>query len=108
MTYRVVVVREVVESLAAYRGHIALERHAPIEADRWLERAFAVLDSLAEWPERFELDESASAYFGVEIRRRTFDSHSFFYTVDEPGMRVTVLRLQHAAMRRPGEPPEDQ
>lgn len=94
-------------AIAAEARYIAVEAHAPLNAQRWLERIWDAVDSLEQWPRRAALAEE-SAYVEHEVRQLVVGKHLLLFTIDDDGRKVWVIGLRHGRRlpRRSELPPD--
>ena len=99
--YAVLLTRTARDAIRTHARFLALDQHAPLDAERWLERILVCVASLERWPRRCGLAEE-DAYVDCEVRRMVIGSHLLLYTVLEEDRRVVVLGLRHGS-RAPHE-----
>ncbi len=94
-------------AIADQARYIAVEEHAPLEAQRWLERIWDALDSLERWPFRAAHAEE-DAFVSYEVRQLVIDSHLLLFTVSDEQRKVWIIGLRHGhRLPRPQDLPED-
>lgn len=87
--YRVVISQSAMAALDEHVRYIAMEREAPQNAAKWLEKALRMVSTLKLFPQRCPLaPESASSNF--EVRMLVVDTCVFTYRVDEANRVVRV------------------
>jgi plasmid stabilization system protein ParE len=75
---------------------LAVEKQAPVNAARWLERVYAAAEALESFPRRGGLAPE-NEFRPYEIRKLNVGDHVLLYTIDEPSQTVWVLGLRHGA-----------
>jgi plasmid stabilization system protein ParE len=96
MTHRVVITAAAKQDLRA--AYLWAAEHAPLTAARWLNRFETELQTLADFPERFQLAPE-NALVEPEIRQLIFGrrqgAHRALFNID--GNQVKVLHIRRAA-----------
>lgn len=106
ITYTVCIAERAVESIESYRRFIALDRMAPLSAQRWVDKVFDEIGGLASFPKRCPLapENPKTAY---EVRMRVVGKYLILFHVDDARQTVWVLGFRHGHQRpRPGELPK--
>ncbi len=94
-------------AITAQAHCIAVEAHAPLNAERWLGRIWDAVVSLEQQPRRAAKAEE-DAYVEYEVRRLVIDSHLLLFTIDDDRRKVWIIGLRHGhRLPRPGELPPD-
>ena len=75
---------------------------SPIQAERWLRRLYAKIDTLEQFPERCAFARERD-YLEEELRQLIFMSHRVVFKVDKPVSTVYILHVRHAKQRAIGE-----
>ena len=107
MIYEVRLTDQTRAAILGQADFIASVRHAPMNAERWLERVWDAIDSLAEWPRRYALapENDTRPY---DIRKIAVGDYLLVFTVDDESSRVWVIGFRHGAMLpRPDDLPDD-
>ncbi len=96
MKYAVEVTDAALEAMLAQARYIAIECQSPLNAQRWLEQAWDVIDSWEEMPRRHNLAaENASKPY--EVRRALLGKYSILFTIDENTRTVRVIGFRHGS-----------
>jgi plasmid stabilization system protein ParE len=94
-------------AIAEQARYIAIEEHAPLEAQRWLERIWDAVDSLERWPFRAAHAEE-DAYVSYEVRQLVIGHHLLLFTVSDAKRKVWIIGLRHGhRLPRPQDLPGD-
>lgn len=85
--------------------YIAIESHAPLNAERWLERVIAAAHSLDRMPRRCA-KAAESDLRSFEIRAIHIDGYLLLFTVNDEDATVIVINARHGRqLPRPEELP---
>ena len=98
MNYRVIVAPEAYAALEAYIDYVAVEKQAPLNAARWLDKALAALKSLQTFPHRRPLAPE-NDHCRETIRMLIVDRCLFLYRVDDDARTVRVLDFRHGSQQ---------
>ena len=86
---------------------IAIERRAPENAKRWLERLWDAVDSLEHFPRRAAKAEE-DGLVPYEVRQLVVGSHLILFTIDDDHRKVWIVGLRHGRrLPRPQDLPMD-
>ncbi len=96
MLYRVVVSQEVFDRLEAFVDYIAIEQQAPLNAERWLRKAWQHIQTLKTFPNRCP-KAPEDKQFDFTVRMLIVDRCLFLYTVDEEKREVQVFGFRHGS-----------
>lgn len=99
-TYRVVISPGAQEALDAHIKHIAIDKMEPLNAQRWLQKAYAAVDTLSMFPNRCPIAPE-SKFSKHTIRMLNIDKCSFLYRVDDDQDTVYVTGFLHGGVARP-------
>jgi plasmid stabilization system protein ParE len=103
--YRVQVSPTAALQIGTYGIYIAEQSGSAEIAQRWIDRVYMELDTLSDWPRRFELAEE-NAHRDYEIRRKLIGKYLALYTVDDESHVVRVIGFRHGSrLPRPDELP---
>ena len=106
-TYAVELTATAQSAIAAQARYIAVEEHAPLDAQRWLERVWDAVDSLERWPFRAAHAEE-DAYVRYEVRQLIIGRHLLLFTVNDKQRKVWVIGLRNGhRLPRPQDLPEE-
>lgn len=101
--YSVRLTDSVLAAIAEQARFIAVDNHAPLNAQRWLESIWEAVDSLEKVPRRGAVAEE-SRYLAFEVRQLIVGSHLLLFAVDDKTKVVSVLGLRHGhRLPRPGD-----
>ena len=100
MTHRVRLSDEALRQIEAIGDYIA--KDSPLNAQRWLQKLRAHVDSLANLPEKHAVLYTAEQA-GVEVRQTFYGVYRILYSIDKD--IVHVLTVRHGA-RKPIGPAE--
>jgi len=107
MRYTVKLSVTVVEQITEYALFIAEQRRAPENAQRWLERVYAAIETLDRMPQRCVLAPE-NAHRPYEIRRLLIGQYLALFTIDEEKRAVHVIGFRHGhRLPRPGDLPTE-
>ncbi len=96
--YTVNLTDEAWAAIEAQVRYIGVERQAPENAARWVNRLLNAIDGLEMLPRSHAVDERQTAKHGIEIRRMVFEqTYLVFYTIDDEQRRVIVVSFRHTA-----------
>lgn len=105
MRFRVEVADEARQSIRESVRYIAIERKAPLNAERWLARIWQAVDSLERFPHRCPLAPESRA-LPYEVRTKMVGSHLLLFHIDDGANVVHILGFRHGHRRpRPGDLP---
>lgn len=96
MKYRLTVSSEAFEALDAYVDYIAVDKQSPLNAERWLKKAWKALQTLQEFPHRCP-PAPENDQFDYTVRMRIVDNCLFLYRVDEENRVVRVFAFRHGS-----------
>jgi plasmid stabilization system protein ParE len=86
------------EPIRAQIRYIAIEKHAPDNASRWLVRLLDAINELELMPHRYGVDEGLTGAHGTDVHRMVFErTYLVFYAIDEKRGRVNVVSFRHGA-----------
>jgi len=106
MKYSVEVTETAFEAIRAQARYIALDCQAPLNATRWLEKIWDIIDGLEHLPHRYGL-AAENAYRSYEIRRALLGDYHILFTIYERDQKVWVIGLRHRSrLPRPDDLPE--
>ncbi|WP_168205477.1 type II toxin-antitoxin system RelE/ParE family toxin [Bythopirellula goksoeyrii] len=91
-----IVTSEVFAALDAHIEYIATEKQAPLNAQRWLSKAWAKLQTLKSYPHRCP-PAPENEQFEYTVRMLVIDSCLFTFTVDEENRVVRVFGFRHGS-----------
>ena len=105
MSYRVIITPPAQAQILEQGRYIAVDRQAPLNAARWLERVFDAADTLAEFPSRCTLAPE-NAFRDYEIRRLLIGDYFLLFTIVEKDQTVWVIGFRHGSrLPRPQDLP---
>jgi toxin ParE1/3/4 len=105
MTYTVEITDAALEAIRAQVRYIAVECQAPLNAARWLERVWDVINDLEHLPDRHSL-AAESAFRPYEVRRALVGDYLLLFTIDAESRKVWVIGFRHGSrLPRPGDLP---
>jgi plasmid stabilization system protein ParE len=105
MRYAVKLSVTVVEQITEYARFISEQRHAPENAQQWLERVYDAIETLDQSPHRCAL-ALENAHRPYEIRRLLIGRYLALFTIDETKRVVHVIGFRHGhRLPRPAELP---
>jgi toxin ParE1/3/4 len=106
MTYRVEVSGNAKAAIREYVRFIAVERKAPISAERWLAKVWDAIDSLEYFPHRcqFAPENELQTY---KVRMRRVGNYLLLFTIDEATKTVHVIGFRHGHKSPLTDLPED-
>jgi plasmid stabilization system protein ParE len=106
MTYQVEVTDAAFDAIREQARYIAVECQAPINAARWLEQVWDVIDGLETMPER-HARAAEDAFKPYEVRRALVGQYLILFTIDETQHKVSVIGFRHGSrMPRPDDLPD--
>ena len=79
---------------------------APLNAERWIRKLYAEIDTLERFPERCAYARERE-YLEEDLRQLVFKSHRLVFYVDQSNDTVSVLAIRHGRQRAVGEPEEE-
>jgi plasmid stabilization system protein ParE len=104
--YQVIVTPEAQASIREAFLHIYAG--SPLNAERWLRRLYAEINTLESFPERCTVARE-SEFLEEDLRQLLFKSHRVVFSVDSANRAVYVHEVRHAKRRALGEPvPEEE
>ena len=96
--YTVHFTEEAWEAIRAQTRYIAIEKHAPENASRWLARLLKAIDALELMPNRHAPDEDLTRSHGTNVHRMVFERmYLVFYTIDQERGRVNIVSFRNGA-----------
>jgi hypothetical protein len=98
MKYAVEVTDTAFEATRAQARYIAVDRQAPLNASRWLNKVWDVVDSLETFPRRHNL-ATEDAYKTYEVRRALVGDYLILFTVDDAASKVCMRFASAAEIR---------
>jgi mRNA-degrading endonuclease RelE of RelBE toxin-antitoxin system len=105
MKYTVDITESAFEAILAQARYIAVECKAPLNASRWLEKVWDVIDGLENMPKRHGLADE-SAFTSYPVRRALVGDYLVLFTVDEKTRTVRVVGFRHGSrLPRPDDLP---
>ena len=105
MSYRVLITPSARAQILEQGRYIGVDRQAPLNAARWLERVFDAADTLAEFPRRCKLAPE-NDFRDYEIRRLLIGDYFLLFTIVEEDQTVWVIGFRHGSrLPRPNELP---
>jgi mRNA-degrading endonuclease RelE of RelBE toxin-antitoxin system len=96
MKYTVEVTKTAFELIQDQARYIAADCHAPLNASRWLEQIWDVVDGLESLPERHNFAPE-NDYKTYEVRRVLAGEYLILFTIDEPAKKVWVIGFRHGS-----------
>src|SRR5438874_866425 len=106
MRYAVEITDTAMELIRAQARYIAIDCHAPLNASRWLETVWDVIDGLEVMPARHNL-AAEDAFKPYEVRRALAGDYLVLFTIDEPVRKVWVISFRHGSrLPRPNDLPD--
>ena len=111
MKYAVEITDTAFELIRAQARYIAIDCQAPLNASRWLEKVWDVIDGLEHMPKRHNL-AAENDYKNYEVRRLLVGDYQVLFTVDEAAGKVWVIGFRHGSRlprpdQLPDEPPKE-
>ena len=107
MSYRVLITPRAEAAILDQARHIAIDRHSPLNATRWLHNILDAADSLEQWPRRCALAPE-DQYRPYEIRKINVGGHQLLFTIDDNTQTVWVISFRHGRMLpNAGDLPDD-
>jgi len=97
--YRVEITDDAYEAFRSQARYIAIDEQAPLNAQRWLEGLWKMVESLETLPRRYRRAPE-DALRPYEVRRALYHKHAVLFTIDDENRVVYVLGL-----RGPGQLP---
>src|SRR5882724_9673092 len=106
MKYSVEMTEVAYEAIRAHARYIAIECQSPLNASRWLDDVWNVIDGLEHMPARHILAPE-NDFKLYEVRRALVGSHLMLFTIDESAHKVWVIGFRHGSrLPRPDELPD--
>lgn len=106
MKYSVEITDSAFELIRAQARYIAIDCRAPINASRWLERVWDVIDSLETMPEIHNLAPE-NEFTSYEVRRALVGDYLILFTIDQTVHKVWVIGFRHGGrLPRPKDLPD--
>ncbi|HZK81795.1 MAG TPA: type II toxin-antitoxin system RelE/ParE family toxin [Humisphaera sp.] len=103
MKYTVEVTQAAFDAIRTQARYIAVEYQAPLNASRWLEQVWDVIDGLEHMPSRHNLAPE-DAFKPYEVRRALIGIFMVLFTIDEEAHTVTVIGFRHGSrLPRPND-----
>ena len=104
--FRVEVTDTARAAITAQASYIAHDAHAPLGAQRWVDRVWEALDSLREFPRRAPLAEE-NGYVDYEVRELVVGTHLILFRINDERETVFVIGLRHGhRLPRPDDLPK--
>ena len=105
MNYTVEFTDTALDAIRAQAQYIAIDCQAPVNARRWLEQVWDVIDGLEHMPQRHNLaPESDSKTY--EVRRALVGDYLILFTINEDAHKVWVIGFRHGSrLPRPDDLP---
>ncbi len=100
-TYAVIVTPEAQAGIR--ESFLYIHARAPLNAELWLKRLYAQIDTLSRSPERCAFAPER-VWLDEDLRHLIFKSHRIVFHVDKENEKVYVLHVRHASRRAVGEP----
>ena len=96
MKYRVIMTPKAFAAFEAYVDYIAVDQQAPLNAARWLEKAWSMVQTLKDFPRRcaYAPENDSSSY---TIRALRVDNCLFLYRVIEEEKTVRIMGFRHGS-----------
>lgn len=96
MKCRVIMTPKAFAALEAYVDYIAIEKEAPLNAARWFEKAWSMVQTLKEFPHRCAYaPENESSRFTIRALR--VDKCLFLFRVIEDQKTVRIMGFRHGS-----------
>jgi hypothetical protein len=106
MKYVVEIADSAFELIRAQARYIAVDCQAPLNAARWLEQVWDVIDGLEQMPSRHGL-AAEDAFMPYEVRRALVGDFLVLFSTDDAAGKVWVIGFRHGArLPRPQELPD--
>jgi len=106
MTYSVEITDTAIGAIQAQARFIAIDRGAPLNAGRWLERIWDAIDGLERMPQRHRL-AAENAFKRYEVRRALVGKYVLLFTIDKKARKVWVIGCRHGSrLPRPQDLPD--
>jgi plasmid stabilization system protein ParE len=106
MKFEVRVSERAVADIESYRDFIATKRKAPLSAQRWVDKVFDEIASLANFPRRCPLvPENRQAKY--EVRMHVVGDYVILFNVDDELQTVHILGFRHGHRRPISDLPSD-
>jgi toxin ParE1/3/4 len=83
-------------AISAAVKYIAVECKAPLNASRWVEKVWDVIEGLEHLPKRHNLADE-SAFKPYEVRRALVGNYLILFTVDDRAKIVRVIGFRHGS-----------
>lgn len=94
MKYVVEITDAAFELVRQQARYIAIDCNAPLNASRWLEQVWDVIDGLETMPNRHMLAPE-DAFKSYEVRRAIVGDYFILFTIDAGAQRVWVIGFRH-------------
>jgi toxin ParE1/3/4 len=98
LNYKVIVQDAAIRDAREYAAFIRKKSKDAEAARRWLDALEALIQALAEMPNRYKVIEEQED-FQIRLQQVIHFSHRVIYHVDERTQTVHVLRIYHGARR---------
>jgi hypothetical protein len=86
--------------------YIAVDCKSPLNAARWLEQVWDVVDNLEQMPARHGLADE-DVFKAYEVRRALVGDHLLLFTINETARKVWIIGFRHGArLPRPNDLPD--
>jgi hypothetical protein len=106
MKYTVEITDAAFERIRDQARYIAVDCQAPLNASRWLEQVWDVIDGLEYMPKRHNLAPE-NDFKSYEVRRALVGDYFVLFTVDESVGKVWVIGFRHGGrLPRPNDLPD--
>ena len=106
MKYTVEITDAAFDAIRTQARYIAIDGKAPLNAQRWLEQVWDVIDGLEQMPGRHNL-VAESAFKTYEVRRALLGNYLILFTIDESAHKVWVVGFRHGnRLPRPNDLPD--
>lgn len=112
MTYRIKITADAKAVILEQARYIANDRHAPLNAARWLSEVYKAADSLEHWPRRCRRAPE-DRFRDFEIRKRVVKGFTLLFTIVEDTKTVWIIGARGSGQlpkidELPGQPPGDE
>jgi hypothetical protein len=105
MKYAVEITDVAYEAIEAQARYLAIDCQSPLNASRWLEQVWDVIDGLEQMPNRHN-PAPEDAFKSYEVRRALLGDYMILFTIDEDEGKVWVIGFRHGQrLPHPGDLP---
>jgi ParE toxin of type II toxin-antitoxin system, parDE len=105
MKYAVEITDAAFEAIQAQAKYTAIECKAPLNASRWLEQVWDVIDGLEQMPQRHNL-AAEDAFKSYEVRRALAGNFLILFTIEQKARKVWVIGFRYGGrLPRPDDLP---